>query len=88
MHSDGSEVQAQAQATPRTRTEIKESTDFLAKRAERYNLTEATVRKWRSRESPEDFSHRPREKVLLHRRLLWLLCSIAMTEKESLHAQL
>jgi hypothetical protein len=29
------------------------------KLAERYNLTKATARKWKNRDSPEDLSHRP-----------------------------
>ena len=54
-----SEVHAQARTTPRTRTEIKESTATLAELAERYNISKLTARKWKNRESPEDLSHRP-----------------------------
>jgi len=54
-----SEVHAQARTTPRTRTEIKESTATLAELAERYNISKLTARKWKNRESPEDRSHRP-----------------------------
>ena len=48
-----SEVHAQARTTPRTRTEIKESTATLAELAERYNISKLTARKWKNRESPE-----------------------------------
>ncbi len=49
-----SEVHAQARTTPRTRTEIKEATGTLVELAERYNISKATARKWKNRESPED----------------------------------
>lgn len=51
--SSMSEVHAQARTTPRTRTEIKESTATLAELAERYNISKLTARKWKNRESPE-----------------------------------
>jgi transposase InsO family protein len=54
-----SQVHAQARTTPRTRAEIKDSTDTLVDLADRYNITKATARKWKNRESPEDLSHRP-----------------------------
>jgi transposase InsO family protein len=54
-----SQIHSQARTTPRTRTEIKESTASLAELAERYNITKLTARKWKNRESPEDLSHRP-----------------------------
>jgi transposase InsO family protein len=54
-----SEVHAQARTTPRTRAEIKESKATLVELAERYNISKATARKWKNRESPEDLSHRP-----------------------------
>lgn len=54
-----SEVHAQARTTPRTRAEIKASTESVAKLAERYDLSRATARKWKHRDSTEDRSHRP-----------------------------
>jgi transposase InsO family protein len=54
-----SQVHAQARTTPRTRAEIKESTAPLSELAELYNISLATARKWKGRESPEDLSHRP-----------------------------
>lgn len=54
-----SHVHLQARTTPRTRAEIKESAAPLTELAERYNVTVATVRKWKSRETPQDLSHRP-----------------------------
>jgi hypothetical protein len=54
-----SEVHAQARATPHTRAEIKDSPASLVALAETYNISVATARKWRGRDSPEDLSHRP-----------------------------
>jgi transposase InsO family protein len=54
-----SQVHPLARTTPRTRTEIKSSSDSLSGVAERYNITVATARKWRGREDPQDRSHRP-----------------------------
>lgn len=54
-----SQVHAQARTTPRTRTEIKESTASLVELAERYNISKLTARKWKNRETSEDLSHRP-----------------------------
>ena len=54
-----SEVHAQARTTPRTRAEIKNSTASLLELAKRYNISVATARKWKQRDSPEDLSHRP-----------------------------
>jgi len=52
-------VHAQARTTPRTRAEIKDSPASLVALAETYNISVATARKWRGRDSPEDLSHRP-----------------------------
>ena len=52
-------IHTQARTTPKTRAEIRDSDDSLAILAERYNITEATARKWKNRESTEDLSHRP-----------------------------
>jgi transposase InsO family protein len=54
-----SQVHPRARTTPRTRTEIKASSAPLTVLAERYNITEATARKWKHREDPQDRSHRP-----------------------------
>ena len=54
-----SEIHPQARTTPRTRAEIKASSASLTELAERYNISVATVRKWKRRETPEDLSHRP-----------------------------
>jgi transposase InsO family protein len=54
-----SQVHPRARTTPRTRTEIKSSSAPQAVLAERYNVTVATVRKWKGRENAQDRSHRP-----------------------------
>ena len=54
-----SQVHPMARTTPRTRTEIKASTGSLSAVANRYNITVATVRKWKGREHAQDRSHRP-----------------------------
>ena len=54
-----SQIHPQARTTPRTRAEIKASASPLSELAERYNITKATARKWKSRETTEDLSHRP-----------------------------
>ena len=54
-----SQVHAQARTTPRTRAEIKASSAPLVELAERYNISRATAAKWKSRETPQDLSHRP-----------------------------
>lgn len=54
-----SRVHPQARTTPRTRAEIHSSKAPLATVAELYNITEATARKWRTRQDMQDRSHRP-----------------------------
>ena len=54
-----SQVHPLARTTPRTRSEIKASSESLTAVAERYNITVATARKWRGREHAQDRSHRP-----------------------------
>ena len=54
-----SQVHPLARTTPRTRTEIRDSSGSLASLAERYNITVATARKWKHREDAQDRSHRP-----------------------------
>ena len=54
-----SQVHPQARTTPRTRAEIHSCQASLAELAQRYNVTVATVRKWRGREDMQDRSHCP-----------------------------
>lgn len=54
-----SQIHPQARTTPRTRREIQASTESTTAISERYNVTLATVRKWKEREDVEDRSHRP-----------------------------
>ncbi|THU02835.1 IS481 family transposase [Lampropedia puyangensis] len=54
-----SRVHAQARTTPRVRAEIKASSAPLKELAARYNISLATVRKWKRRDLPDDLSHRP-----------------------------
>lgn len=44
-----SQIHPQARTTPRTRAEIKASASPLSELAERYNITKASARKWKSR---------------------------------------
>lgn len=54
-----SQLHALARTTIRTRTEIKESSASLTELAKRYDVSMATVRKWKSRDSQHDLSNRP-----------------------------
>ena len=54
-----SQVHPLARTTPRTRTEIRASSASLTVLAERYNITQATARKWKHRADAQDRSHRP-----------------------------
>ncbi len=54
-----SEVHARARTTPRTRAEMQASEGTQRELSERFNVTVATVRKWRSRDQVQDLSHRP-----------------------------
>jgi hypothetical protein len=54
-----SQVHPCARTTPRTRSEIKASSEGSTVLASRYNVTPATARKWKSREDCQDRSHRP-----------------------------
>ena len=54
-----SRVHPLARTTPSTRTEIRASSAPLTVLAERYNITQATARKWKHREDAQDRSHRP-----------------------------
>lgn len=56
-----SQVHARARTTPLIRAEIQASTLCQAELAERYNVTRATIAKWKKRDSTEDRSHRPHE---------------------------
>ena len=53
-----SQVHPQARTKPRTRTEIASDTASVFRLVERYNVTQARVRKWRGRQSMNDRSHR------------------------------
>jgi transposase InsO family protein len=54
-----SRVHPQARTTPRVRAEIHSCRASLVELAGRYNVSVATVRKWRGREDMQDRSHRP-----------------------------
>ena len=54
-----SQAHSQACPTPRTRAEIKASSANLDQLAERYNVSRATVLKWKHRDTSQDLSHRP-----------------------------
>ena len=94
-----SQVHPQARTTPRTRAEIKASAAPVTELAERYNITVATARKWKSRETPEDLSHRPRKLsttlspsqeaivVELRRMLLLPLDDLLVVTREFINAQ-
>ena len=70
-----SQVHPRARTTPRTRAEIKASSATPGQLAERYNITAATARKWKRRDSCEDLSHRPHT---LHTTLLPVQEAIAV----------
>ena len=53
-----SQVHPLARTTPRTRTEIRCSTESASNLAERYNISRGTARKWKGREDALDRSHR------------------------------
>ena len=54
-----SQVHPVARTTPRTRTEMRSSTDTNAELAKRYDISIATARKWKGRDDAQDRSHRP-----------------------------
>ena len=54
-----SQVYSQARTTPRTHAEIRSRADSSTELALRYNITVATVRKWRTRHDMQDRSHCP-----------------------------
>jgi transposase InsO family protein len=54
-----SHVHPQARTTPRTRAEVHSCQASLVELAERYNVSVATVRKWRGRQDMQDRSHCP-----------------------------
>lgn len=47
----------QARTTPAVRAEIAASTESVAELARRFSVTEATIRKWKARDSVQDRSH-------------------------------
>ena len=55
----GATIHKQARTTPQLREEIRNSTLSERALAEKYNISRATVRKWKYRETSEDRSHRP-----------------------------
>lgn len=50
-------LHANATTTPKARSDIQASSDPVAVLARRYGVSETTIRRWRSRTSPEDRSH-------------------------------
>lgn len=54
-----SQVHACARTTPVIRSEIRDSPLGVVAAAEKYNISRATAAKWKSREDPQDRSHRP-----------------------------
>ena len=54
-----SQVHPVARTTPRTRAEMRASSESLGVLAERYNISVATARKWKGRDDAQDRSHRP-----------------------------
>ena len=50
-------LHANARTTPKVRVEIQASSESVAVLAERYGVSETTIRRWRGRTSPEDRSH-------------------------------
>lgn len=54
-----SNIHPQARTTPRIRAEIQASGLSVAALAERYNVTVATARKWKTRSQTQDLSHCP-----------------------------
>ena len=52
-------IHPQARTTPKTRAEIQVASGSTREVAERFNISVATVRKWRSRAEVQDRSHRP-----------------------------
>ena len=53
-----SRIHPEARTTPKTRAEIHASSESLSVLAKRFNITKATVLKWKRRETTEDRSHR------------------------------
>jgi len=52
-------IHSQARTTPKIRAEIQASNESDYALAKKYNLTRRTVRKWRKRQTVEDYSHCP-----------------------------
>ena len=55
----GATIHKQSRTTPQLREEIRNSPLSERALAEKYNISRATVRKWKYRETTEDRSHRP-----------------------------
>ena len=92
-------IHPQARTTPLVRAEIKASQEPIAELARRYNITKATVRKWKGREAPGDLSHRPHKLsttlsageeaivVALRRMLLLPLDDLLVITREFINAE-
>ncbi len=92
-------IHPQARTTPLVRAEIKASQESIAELARRYNITKATVRKWKGREAPADLSHRPHKLcttlsageeavvVALRRMLLLPLDDLLVITREFINAE-
>jgi transposase InsO family protein len=90
-------IHPQARTTPKVRAEIQAATGTQREIAARFNVTVATVRKWRSRDAVQDRSHRPNKLsttlspaqeaivVELRRTLLLPLDDLLVVTREFIH---
>ena len=53
------QIHPQARTTPKVRAEIQKATGTLVEIAQQFNISVATARKWRTRQTVQDRSHRP-----------------------------
>lgn len=90
-------IHPQARTTPKVRAEIQKATGTQREIAAQFNVTVATVRKWRSRDAVQDRSHRPnklsttlspaQEAVVIElRRTLLPLDDLLVVTREFIHA--
>jgi transposase InsO family protein len=91
-------IHPQARTTPKVRAEIQKATGTQREIAAQFNVTVATVRKWRSRDAVQDRSHRPntlsttlspaQEAIVieLRRTLLLPLDDLLVVTREFIHA--
>lgn len=54
-------IHPRARTTPEIRKEIQESKESISALARKYSITKHTVRKWKERNTTEDFSHAPKQ---------------------------